>query len=311
MCIRDRYAGGNVDTRDLSLEALNANMDLPQIFFGEGLYDDLRIASLSKETGVPFIIVGGGDEYKRIGEVKATGASYIIPINFQDAYDVEDPYQADFVSLSQMLEWNQEPTNPAKLDEAGLTFAITSNGLKSPGMLSSMLKKAFKYGLDKETALAALTTIPAQLLGKSEELGTLSTDAWANFLITSGELFEDETILYENWVQGSQNVIKDASIIDIDGSYTLNTGGKSYDMTISKSTEKPSVTVKDGETKLGSKVAYNDGWLNVTFTGDADKKEYTRVIAQVSPNTPWNGKAILPDGSELSLIHISEPTRPY
>ena len=302
------YAGGNVDTRDLSLEALNANMDLPQIFFGEGLYDDLRIASLSKETGVPFIIVGGGDEYKRIGEVKATGASYIIPINFQDAYDVEDPYQADFVSLSQMLEWNQEPTNPAKLDEAGLTFAITSNGLKSPGMLSSMLKKAFKYGLDKETALAALTTIPAQLLGKSEELGTLSPNAWANFLITSGELFEEETILYENWVQGSQNVIKDASIIDIDGSYTLNTGGKSYDMTISKSTERPSVTVKDGETKLGSKVAYNDGWLNVTFTGDADKKEYTRVIAQVSPNTPWNGKAILPDGSETSFNISKKPS---
>ena len=301
----DWYEAGNIDTRDLSLEALNANMDLPQIFYGDGLYDDLRIASLSQETGVPFIIVGGGDEYKRIDEIKATGAQYIIPVNFQDAYDVEDPYQASFVSLSQMLEWNQEPTNPAKLQEAGLTFAITTNDLKSPDMLFPMLRKAFKYGLDEETALAALTTIPAQLLGKSEELGTLNQNAWANFLITSGPIFDEETILYENWVQGAQNIIKDASVIDIDGSYTLTTGGKSYDLTISKSTEKPSVTVKDGETKLGSKIAYTDGWLNITFTGDADKKEYTRIIAQASNTTPWNGKAILPDGSE-STFSISK-----
>ena len=301
----DWYEAGNIDTRDLSLEALNANMDLPQIFYGDGLYDDLRIASLSQETGVPFIIVGGGDEYKRIDEIKATGAQYIIPVNFQDAYDVEDPYQASFVSLSQMLEWNQEPTNPAKLQEAGLTFAITTNDLKSPDMLFPMLRKAFKYGLDEETALAALTTIPAQLLGKSEELGTLNQNAWANFLITSGPIFDEETILYENWVQGAQNIIKDASVIDIDGSYTLTTGGKSYDLTISKSTEKPSVTVKDGETKLGSKIAYTDGWLNITFTGDADKKEYTRIIAQASNTTPWNGKAILLDGSE-STFSISK-----
>ena len=301
----DWYEAGNIDTRDLSLEALNANMDLPQIFYGDGLYDDLRIASLSQETGVPFIIVGGGDEYKRIDEIKATGAQYIIPVNFQDAYDVEDPYQASFVSLSQMLEWNQEPTNPAKLQDAGLTFAITTNDLKSPDLLFPMLRKAFKYGLDEETALAALTTIPAQLLGKSEELGTLNQNAWANFLITSGPIFDEETILYENWVQGAQNIVKDASVIDIDGSYTLTTGGKSYDLTISKSTEKPSVTVKDGETKLGSKIAYTDGWLNITFTGDADKKEYTRIIAQASNTTPWNGKAILPDGSE-STFSISK-----
>jgi len=301
----DWYEAGNIDTRDLSLEALNANMDLPQIFYGDGLYDDLRISSLSQETGVPFIIVGGGDEYKRIDEIKATGAQYIIPVNFQDAYDVEDPYQASFVSLSQMLEWNQEPTNPAKLQEAGLTFAITTNDLKSPDMLFPMLRKAFKYGLDEETALAALTTIPAQLLGKSEELGTLNQNAWANFLITSGPIFDEETILYENWVQGAQNIIKDASVIDIDGSYTLTTGGKSYNLTISKSTEKPSVTVKDGETKLGSKIAYSDGWLNITFTGDADKKEYTRIIAQASNTTPWNGKAILPNGSE-STFSISK-----
>ena len=296
------YANGNVETRDLALEALNANMNLPQIFYGEGLYDDLRISSLSKETGVPFIIVGGGDEYKRIDEVKATGAQYIIPVNFQDAYDVEDPFQAEYVSLGQMLEWNQEPTNPAKMEDAGLTFALTTHSLKSPDKLMDMLKKAFKYGLTEETALKALTTVPAQLLGKSDELGTLKENAWANFLVTSGPLFGDDTVLYENWVQGNQHVIKDASIVDIDGNYTLTVNGSSYDVSISKSTEKPSVTVKSGETKLGSKISYDNGWLNLMFTTkESSSKDFNRVIAQVSDAQTWSGKAISPSGSETSF----------
>lgn len=296
------YKGGNIATQDLALEALNANMDLPQIFYGDNLYDDLRIAKLSKEVNVPFIIVGGGDEYKRIGEIKQTGASYIIPVNFPEAYDVEDPYQASYVSLSQMLEWNQAPTNLAAMQDNGLKFAITTADLKSPDKLMTMLRKAFKYGLKEETALRALTTIPAELLGKSKEIGSLTNGAWANLLITSGTIFDKETIIYENWVQGSQNVIKDASIVDIDGNYALAVNGKTYDMEISKSLEKPAVTVKSGETKLGSKVSYSDGWLTVLFTGEnSDNKEYTRLTAQVNPNGKWSGTAILPNGSESNF----------
>ena len=47
------------------------------------------------------------------------------------------------------------------------------------------LKKAIDYGLDKVTALEALTTQPAQILGNSK-LGNLNVGSYANFLITSG-----------------------------------------------------------------------------------------------------------------------------
>ena len=41
---------------------------------------------------VAHVLLGGGDEYERIEEIKATNASYILPINFPDAYDIEDVY---------------------------------------------------------------------------------------------------------------------------------------------------------------------------------------------------------------------------
>ena len=296
------YADGNVDTKDLSLEALNANSDLPQIFYGKSLYDDLRISNLSKETGVPFIIVGGGDEYKRLDEIKKTGSSFIIPINFPEAYDVEDPYQADFVSLSQMRDWNQAPTNPAKMQEAGLNFALTTHDLKSPDKFMEMLKKAIKYGLDEDKALDALTTVPAQLLGKNEEIGTIKTGAWANLLITSGPIFDDETTIYENWVQGNKNVIKDMSTTDVDGKYALNIDGKSYQMEISKSTEKPDVTIKQGETKLGAKISYSNDWINITFTSpNTTNEEFVRLIASVENTDSFSGRAIKADGSETTF----------
>ena len=295
------YAGGHEQTKDLSLEALNKNMNLPQIFKGDGLYDDLRIANLSKEVQVPFVIVGGGDEYLRMNEVKATGATYILPINFTDAYDVEDPYQADYVSLKQMLAWDQEPTNPAQMQQAGLTFALSSEGLKSPDMFMGKLKTAIKYGLTKEKALEALTITPAALLGKSDELGTLKLGAWANFLVTSGPVFDDDVTLYENWVQGNKFEIKDQNIKDIDGKYNFSIKGSSYTMDISKSTEKPKLSIKQGSEKLGAKIAYTDGWVTVTFTAPYSKKrEFIRLIAQNKDNM-LVGKAVARDGSEVAF----------
>lgn len=295
------YAGGNEQTKDLSLEALNRNMNLPQIFRGDGLYDDLRIADLAKETEIPFIIVGGGDEYLRIDEVKATGANYIIPINFADAYDVENPYQADYVTLSQMLQWNQQPTNPAKMQEADLTFALTTEGLKSPDLFMKNLRTAIKYGFSEEKAMEALTIIPAEILGKPDELGTLKQGAWANFLVTSGPIFHEDTEFFENWVQGEKYVIKDAEVQNIDGKYTFTIQSTTYVMDISKSNEKPSVTVKQGNEKLGAKMTYNDGWINVTFAAPySSKREFIRFVGQFK-NNALVGKAIARDGTEVAF----------
>ena len=303
------YAGGHEGTKDLSLEALNRNMGLPQIFKGDGIYDDLRIASLSKETQVPFIIVGGGDEYLRMEEVKASGAEFILPINFTDAYDVEDPFQADYVSLRQMLEWNQEPANPAKMQQAGINFALSTEGLKSPDMFMKKLRTAIKYGLTKEKAIEALTIIPAIILDKSDELGTLKLGAWANFLITSGPIFDEGTTFYENWVQGSKYEIKDQNIKNIDGQYSFTIKGSPYTMEISKSTEKPKINLKQGSKKLAAKINYSNGWVNVTFTAPyTSKKEFIRFVAQIKDDK-LVGKAIARDGTEVAFETKRYPGR--
>jgi imidazolonepropionase-like amidohydrolase len=186
----DWYAKGNSKTKDLSLEALNKNKGLVQIFEAGSRADDLRADKVGDENGIQYVILGGGDEYERISEIKATNASFILPIDFPDAYDVENTFLSSVLSLGDMKAWNQKPSNPKILADNNVNFALTTFKLKSPKEFKSNLMKAIKYGLTKEKALEALTTVPAKLLGKSNTIGTLNNGSYANFLITSVYIFD-------------------------------------------------------------------------------------------------------------------------
>jgi imidazolonepropionase-like amidohydrolase len=297
------YAGGNVDTKDLSLEALNNNTSLLQIFEAGSRANLLRADKVGDESNVQYTIVGGGDEYERINEVKQTNATIILPIDFRLAYDVENAHLASTLSLSDMRAWNQEPHNPRLLAENGINFALTTHGLKSKKSFKSNLLKAIESGLSKQKALEALTTVPASLLGKSDVLGTLKAGSYANFLITSGDIFDKGTKLYENWVQGEAHVIEDMSTKDIDGDYTFKLAGEDYKLSISGSTSKPNAKLESGDHQLGSKLNYSNDWVNLTFkTADSTKSEFIRVVANAANSNGLNGKAILPNGNELSFF---------
>ena len=82
---------------NLSLQAWNNNLSLPQIFDAGDKWNNLRADRIGDEFGVQFIIKAGGDEYQRMAEMAATKASFILPINFPQAMEVEDPNETSFI----------------------------------------------------------------------------------------------------------------------------------------------------------------------------------------------------------------------
>ena len=182
------YKGGNSDYKDVTLEALLKNQKLIQIFASEDKLNSLRATKIAKEFGLNYILKGSGNEFERIDDIKKTGAKFIIPINFPEAYDVSDPYQANQMELADLRFWNQAQTNPKVLSENGIIFALTTDKLKKIEDFRTNLLRAIKYGFDKTKALEALTTVPANLLGKSNEIGSLKNGSLANFIITSGDV---------------------------------------------------------------------------------------------------------------------------
>ncbi|RPD90760.1 amidohydrolase [Aureibaculum marinum] len=300
----DWYAKGNVNTKDLTLEAFNNNKNLKQIFYAGDKHNALRADKIGDQFGVQYTIVGKGNEYQLIDEIKNTNATFIIPINFPKAYDVTNPYQADFISLADMRYWNQAPINLGVLAKNNVPFSITTSELKSLKDFTKNLQKAIDYGLDKTKALEALTTIPAQILGKSNEIGTLNKGMQANFLITDGDIFDSKTKLYENWVQGTRNIINDMSVIDLTGEYTLNLSGKTYTITFSGSAEKPKVSIKTDSIKLKGNATYTDNWLGLIIM---DKGDIHRLSARIlSDSNTITGNAQLSNGATTNWSAIKK-----
>ncbi|WP_439129581.1 amidohydrolase family protein [Polaribacter sp.] len=273
----DWYAKGNMKNTDLALKALNENKDLIQIFETNNHLDALRADKVGDEFGIQYTIVGSGDEYERINDIKSTNANFIIPVNFSNAYDVSNPLLAQQISLRDMRKWNQEPSNLKTLAENGVNFALTTNSLKSVKSFHKNLQKAIKYGFDKEKALAALTTIPASIIGNNN-IGNLQEGSYANFIITSGDIFDAKTTLYENWVQGAKNVINDMNIPNITGNYMLSVNNKKYDLSISGKGAKQSGTIKLGDKKIKSKFSFKDDWIEITLN---EESGYTRMIGKI------------------------------
>ncbi len=301
------YAGGNSKTKDLALEALNSSKSLPIIFEANSLDNDLRASKIAKEFGLKYIIKGGGNEYNSLNEVVNTNASYIIPIKFQKPFDVSDPHMASQVELDDMRSWNQSPTNPVILSKKGVTFALTTADLKSAKDFKGNLMKAIKYGFDKNKALEALTTIPARLLGKSSEIGTLNNGSYANFLITSGEIFEKKTKVFENWVQGNKNTIIDMNIKDIRGDYTLKVAGISYDLKVAGEIGKLKSEMKLDSAKVASNISQSNGWVNLFYTPLKEKKtEFVRLSSAITNSKNFNGSGVLTNGNSITWSAIKK-----
>jgi len=296
------YKNGNATTKDRSLEAMINNKGLVSIFDAGGKANDLRADKVGDLFGIQYVILGGGDEYESIAEIKASNATYILPINFPDAYDVSNPYLANYISLEDMREWNQAPGNPKALADNGVRFSFTTHDLKSPAKFKSKLLKALSYGLDKTKALEALTTVPASILGKSNEIGSLNKGSYANFLIANGDIFEKKTILYENWVQGMKHVINDMNLKDIRGEYSLNIGGKSFILKLSGDASKPKSEVTIGEDKYPSKLSYANNWMQLSITDKEASATYIMSAIVENSNSSFSGKLVLPNGTESNFF---------
>jgi len=143
------------------------------------------------------------------------------------------------------------------------------DGLKSPNNLKTNIKKAIDNGLSKSKALEALTSAPAKIIGRDDVLGYLKKGYLANFLITSGEIFDSKTIIHENWVKGNRNIIKSMNVKDIRGKYNLTINEKNAILNINGEIDKPKAKLNDS-TLTVKKLTYKKDWINMTINEDSN-----------------------------------------
>ncbi len=186
------------------------------VFETEDMLDILRVAQIVEEFGLDAWVVGNGEEYKRLDAVVATGFPVLLPLNFPEAPEVGEEDDLT-VNLEALRHWDAAPENPAKLASKGVHFAFTTHGLDNVKDVHARVAKAVERGLDADTALAALTTTPAAMLGYGERLGTIEVGKIANLTVIEGEqLFDEKVKLREVWIDGKRHELKEFKPPEVD-----------------------------------------------------------------------------------------------
>lgn len=281
---------------NITLEAWNTNQSLPQIFETTDKWNVLRADKVGDEFNVQYIFKGSGNEYQRMDEMKATKGSFILPLNFPEAYDVTDPYDAELINYSDLKHWELAPLNPGAFEKYNIPFALTASDGDKKNFWTN-LRQAIKYGLTPKGALRALTTTPAQLLGISDKAGSLKAGMLANFIVVNGDVFADDAIIWENWVSGHRYILKDYNTVDLRGNYNLVLNGKtSRTLKVEGDLFKLKASFVNDTAKEQVIVS---GSGNTVMIGYSKKNEgMVRLSGTVDPKTKFmSGRGQLPDGS--------------
>jgi imidazolonepropionase-like amidohydrolase len=305
---------------NMSLQAWTDEQGLPQIFDANDKWSDIRADRIGDEFGVQYIIKGGGNEYQRMSDIAATKAPYIISLNFPQAQEVEDPNDAKYVSLADMKHWELAPTNPAAFEKANIPFALTTADLRDVKQFWTNLRKAIDNGLSEGKAFEALTKTPATWLGVYDKVGSLEEGKLGNFLITTGPLFNEKTVIIENWVQGDKYAVKEDAWTNVAGTYNLAINGTGGTMNYTLDVKNSTTANVIGKDTLTGKFSYDGKLVKLSFSTTPARRPQgqpgqgqgqggfgggrgggaTMRLSGVSNGTVWQGNGVDTVGNPLT-----------
>lgn len=255
--------------------------------------DALLADRLGREFGLRLVISGSGHEWELAEALAATRRTLILPAAFPDKPDVDDPDGALDVSRKEMLRYLEAPAGPGRLHRAGVRFALTTRGLKNSAELPANMRKIIEAGVPADAALAAWTTVPAELLGLARVLGTLEVGKIANLVVADGPLFGEETKLRLVFVDGIEHKVEvkekpkgdPSAVVDPRGDWSVvfEIGGRviERDWTLGGARDHYTGTAEtQGGTVDFQSVHLEGNALTVTYVapGGADTTEVTVIL---------------------------------
>jgi imidazolonepropionase-like amidohydrolase len=275
----------------------------PMLFEAAREEEHLRVRALAEEFPIVPWVRGNGQEYQLLDVLAGSDVPLIVPIAFPEAPDVATPEEALDVTLAELRHWYLAPENPARLASAGVDFAITADGLADDEDFLDNLRTAVARGLGQDDALAALTTVPATLLGIDRTHGTVERGKVANLVVVEGDLFHDEGTIRDVWVEGDRYGVSIAPRVDPRGTWriaaadpfvgdvTLELGG-----TLGRLTG--SIEIGGVSIDLASASARTEaGRVSVSFDATALDMEGVALLSASVDEESLRGWVSFPDGS--------------
>lgn len=292
------------DMIDLDLQAINDQSKLPRIISADSWHETVLAKKIGSEFDVDFVVKTAGDSYQDVAAVAATQQALIVPLVQEKAPAINDELDHWNIDYQDLKKWQLTPFNPAILDREGVNFALVPASKGEKTFLKD-LKNAVKHGLDKKTALAAITSTPAQIIGDGR-LGQLKKGSFANLVVTTDGLFQKDSEVAETWVAGVAHTVSGLPRIPA-GSYQLTVDGQTHQVNISSKSGKMAIKAADKDSKTQFKLSQDNDFITLKITqtegeGDDKTSQTTQLFGVINKQSiqPLKGSWSLTASNERS-----------
>ncbi|MBL8843213.1 MAG: amidohydrolase family protein [Planctomycetes bacterium] len=198
--VREAFARarGTLASGDLSGQALAAAVQArrPLRITADEAAELLRATQLARELGHPAIIVGAAEGALVADQLAAARYPVVVEIGLSLERPPAERGMPD-VDAPRL-----RPESAAELVRRGVKVALATPPGAAPSDLLLAGAIALRGGLTTEQAVAALTRVPAELLGVGHRVGCLMPGKDADFVVLSGEPFLRSSYVQKVFVEG-------------------------------------------------------------------------------------------------------------
>jgi imidazolonepropionase-like amidohydrolase len=175
----------------LDLDAVVATLEgtLPLVVHVDRASDILRVLALAREQRVRLVLASAAEAWK----VASAIASAKVPVILYPL----DAGPRSFAALGARED------NAALCARAGATVALSTGESHNARKLAQTAGNAVRAGLDHQAAIAAVTEVPARVMGM-DGYGTLAAGRVANVALWSGDPFELSTRVERLFIRGRE-----------------------------------------------------------------------------------------------------------
>ena len=204
LAIYDRSPKGirRPDT-DRSLAALVpvVNGTMPVVMFANTEREITRALDLAMEFKLKLIIAGGRESNRMTDRLVKQNVPVLLSLNLPRRTTAAMP-EAEPEPLRVLRERVEAQQTAGKLAKAKVRFAFESGSLTNPTDIMLNAVRTIENGLSTEDALRAFTIWPAEILGVSNQLGSIEVGKIANLTVTRGDIFDRNSRVTNVFIDG-------------------------------------------------------------------------------------------------------------
>jgi len=176
---------------DATLEALKPVLaGQVRLFFEADSRGEIeRALSLAGEFAIKAGIAGGSEAWRVAETLRARDVPVLLSLKFpKEPRPRDEDLEPERLRQERRRLWKEPFEGVQKLHQAKVRFCFSTAGLGSPAEALDSVALLVEHGLPHDAAVAALTTVPAQLFGIPSTHGTIARGKAANLTVLNGRL---------------------------------------------------------------------------------------------------------------------------